>query len=200
MARNDSLGKLEADTYRTRFDDGLFDLFIGITLLWMGAVWLLFENMAGLAGIIPAVVATPFAVWRGRFIQRRAGYVKFSEARRSWERRNLVAFLIGGLGLFALAVGAFLLENGGSARDVLDWLAPGIIAILIAAMVGVVAAVSRLPRLAAYTALLVAGGIGAAALDTNPGVPLLIAGAIMTVWGAVLTTRFVREHPLTEEA
>jgi hypothetical protein len=46
----------------------------------------------------------------------------------------------------------------------------------------------------------VAGGFGAAALDTNPGVPLLIAGAIVTVWGTVLTTRFVREHPVTEEA
>ena len=200
MARNDSLGKLEADTYRTRFDDGLLDLFIGIALLWMGAVWLLFENMAGLAGIIPAVVATPFAVWRGRFIQRRAGYVKFSEARRSWERRNLVGFLIGGLGLFALAVGAFLLENGGSARDFLDWLAPGLIAILIAAMVGVVAAVSRLPRLAAYTVILIAGGVGAAILETNPGVPLLIAGAIVTVWGAVLTTRFVQKYPKAQKA
>ena len=63
-----------------------------------------------------------------------------------------------------------------------------------------VAAASRLPRLAAYTVILVAGGFGAAALDTNPGVPLLFAGAIVTVWGAVLTTRFVREHPLTEEA
>jgi len=73
-------------------------------------------------------------------------------------------------------------------------------AILIAVIVGVVAAASRLPRLAVYTALLIAGGVGAAALDTNPGVPLLFAGAIVTAWGAVLTTRFVREHPVTEEA
>jgi len=57
------------------------------------------------------------------------------------------------------------------------------ISVLLAVMVGVVA-----------------GGFGAAALDTNPGVPLLIAGAIVTVWGAVLTTRFVREHPVTKEA
>jgi hypothetical protein len=197
----DTLGRLETDTYRSRFDDGLLDLFIGLALVFIGAIWLWFEDFAGLAGIIPAILAMPFALWRNKFIERRAGYVKFSDARRSWERRNLLGFVIGGVGLFAFGTVAVLFfERGGSARDVLDWLAPGIIALLIALMVGVLAVVSRLPRLAAYTALLVAGGIGAAALDTNPGVPLLIAGAIVTVWGAVLTTRFVREHPVTEEA
>jgi len=200
MPRSDSLGRLESGTYRRRFDDGLVDLFIGLALLWMGAVWLLLEDMAAVFAVAPAIIATPFATWRGKFIERRAGYVKFSEARRSWERRNLVGFVIGGAGLFAFAVlAAFVFEGGGSARDVLDWLAPGLIAILLALMVGVLAAVSRLPRLVAYTMLLVAGGIGAAILETNPGVPLLVAGVIVTVFGVVLTVRFVRAHPKVEE-
>ena len=67
-------------------------------------------------------------------------------------------------------------------------------------MVGVVAAVSRLPRLAAYTLLLIAGGIGAAIFETNPGVPLLIAGVIVTMFGVVLTVRFVQAHRKVEEA
>jgi hypothetical protein len=189
----DPLAELEDATYFARFDDGLLDLFIGVSLLWIGAAWLWFEDLAAFAGLLPALLATSFATWRGRFLRARGGYVRFSEARRGWERRNMVVFLgvgtaVAGLILLLLAV------DRGPGRDAARWLAPGLIALIVAALVGLLAAVSRLPRLAWYTLLLVLGGIGGAALATNPGAPLLLAGLVITGWAAVLVSRYLRAH------
>ncbi len=190
----DPLSELESSTYFARFDDGLLDLFIGLSLLWIGSAWLWLESLAGFAGLLPAALAGVFAAWRGRFLTSRGGYVRFSEARRGWERRNLVVFL--GIGTTVGAIILLLLAlNRGSGGDVAQWLAPGLIALIIAVLVGLLAAVSRLPRLAWYTLLLVLGALGAAALDSNPGAPLLLAGLVMTGWAAVLVGRYLRAHP-----
>lgn len=189
----DPLAELEDTTYFARFDDGLLDLFIGVSLLWIGSAWLWFEDVAAFAAMLPALLATPFATWRGRFLNDRGGYVRFSEARRGWERRNLVVFLTVGVaaaGLVLLSVAV----SGGSGRDAAHWLAPGLIALLVAVLLGLLAAVSRLPRLAWYTLLLVLGGLGAAALSTNPGAPLLLAGLVVTGWATVLVSRYLKTH------
>lgn len=190
----DPLTELEDATYVARFDDGLLDLYLGLSLLWVGAAWVWFEDLAAFAGLLPAVLAGPFATWRGRFLRDRGGYVRFSESRRGWERRNLGVFLgvgvaLGGLVVLLVAVG------GGPDGDLAQWLAPGLVALLVAVLVGLLAAVSRVPRLAWYTLLLVLGGLGAAALDTNPGAPLLLAGVLVTGWAATLVSRYVASHP-----
>ena len=193
----DPLAELEDSTYFARFNDGLLDLFIGLSLLWIGAVWLWFEDMAAFAGMLPALLATPFASWRGRFLRTRGGYVRFSESRRGWERRNLAAFLGVGVAVAAVALLALAVDRTPG-QDVAQWLAPGLIALIIALLLGLLAAVSRLPRMAWYTVLLVLGGLGAAALSTNPGAPLVLAGLIITGWGAVLVGRYLQTHPMRD--
>ena len=190
----DRLAELEDSTYFARFDDGLLDLFIGVSLLWIGGAWLWFEDLAAFAGILPAVLAAPFSTWRGRFLRDRGGHVRFSQARRGWERRNLAVFL--GVGVTAAVLLLVLVTVGREpGRDAAQWLAPGVIALVAAMLVGLLAAVSRLPRLAWYTALLIVAAIGAAVLATNPGVPLLVAGAVITGWAAVLLGRYLGDHP-----
>lgn len=190
----DPLVELEDATYFARFDDGLLDLFIGFFLLWIGASWLWFENLAAFAGLLPALSVTPFAIWRSQFLRDRGGYVRFSQARRDWERRHLGVFL--GVGTAASGLVILLLSVGHwTGRDLAQWLAPSVIALIVAAMVGLLAAVSRLPRLGWYALLLVLGGLGAAALDTNPGAPLLPVGLVITARGAALLSRYLRTHP-----
>ena len=199
MSDASELGKIEADAYRSRFDDGLLDLYIGIALLWIGASWMWFEETAAILAVFPALVVTPFVTWRKRFIEERTGYVRFSEPRRRRERRSLVSILvIGEVVLIVGIVAGIVFGQGGNVRDALDWLGPGIIAFIIAIMVGMVAVASTLPRLFAYATLLVVGAVAAASFETSPGTPLLIVGGVVTVWGAVLTTRFVRAHPRVE--
>ena len=200
MARND-IAALERSAYLARWDDGLFDLYAGLSLTWIGVAWLWLDPVAGFAAVFPAALVAPFIMFRTRFIEDRAGYVRFSDERRRWERRNLVGLLIGGVVLLAVLVGLAVVASDGSAiTDVFDDVGPGILAILCAIPVVVIAVVSMLPRLFAYAAILVAGGIGAAVLDTNPGVPLLIAGVVIAAVGTWLVWRFVRDHPRRDGA
>lgn len=198
MGETIDISAVEADAYRSRFDDGLIDLFIGLSAVWIGVAWLWLDDLAGLAGVLPAVLVVPFVTFRTRFVERRAGYVRFSARRRSWERRNLAILLIIGVVLFLVGIGAYLaFEAGNSSRDVLEVIAPGLIAFLLAVVVLIIAVASMLPRAFAYAGVLALAGAGAVAFDTNPGVPLLVSGAVITACGSILLVRFVRRHPTT---
>lgn len=198
MAPND-IAALERSTYRARWSDGLFDLYAGLSLLWIGVAWLWLEPIAGFAAVFPAALVAPFIAFRTHFIEDRAGYVRFSDDRRRWERRNLVGLLVGGAVMLVALVGfAVLASDGSGITDVFEAIGPGILAFLVAIPVAVIAVASMLPRLFGYVIVLVAGGLGAAALDTNPGVPLLIAGAVMAAVGTWLVVRFVRSHPVRD--
>lgn len=195
MDRADIAG-LETQAYRARWDDGLFDLFFGLSLVWIGVAWVWIEPMAALAGVLPAVMVVPFISFRTRFIEARAGYVKFSEERRSWERRNLTMLLIVGSLTLILAVGAFLvLGDGEGFSSVVDTASPGLICFLLALAVLIVAVVSMLPRLFMYTGALAAGGMAAVVADANPGAPLIPVGILVVVCGVALLVRFMTHHP-----
>lgn len=195
MSQPIDAGAVEVAAYRSRWDDGLFDLFVGLSLLWIGACWIWFESLAGLAGVLPAIFVVPFVTFRTRFIEDRAGYVKFSAARRSWERRNLILLLMFGIGTFIGGIAVYFAVQDNGLSAVAEWTWPGLIAWLLAIPVLIVAVTAMLPRLFAYAGILIAGGVVAAGYETNPGVPLMIAGALVTTWGMVLLGRFVRKHP-----
>jgi len=195
MSQPIDAGAVEVDAYRSRWDDGLFDLFVGLSLLWIGGCWIWIESFAGLAGVLPAIFVVPFITFRTRFIEDRAGYVRFSAARRKWERRNLVLLLVFGVGTFIGGIVVYFAVQGNGLSAVAEWAAPGLIAWLAAIPVLIVAVTAMLPRLFAYAGVLIASGFVAARYETNPGVPLVIAGVLVTVWGMVLLGRFVQKHP-----
>lgn len=190
------MASIERATYRSRWDDGLVDIFVGVALIWIGAAWLWLEDFAALAGVLPAIAAGPFVAFRTRFLEYRAGYVRFSEERRRWERRNMIVLLALGAVVLAAGIGIYVMvTDDGSLSDVAETIAPGLVAVLAAIPVALVAAAARLLRAWGYAAVLVAGGVVAMARDLNPGVPLLVAGAVMALVGARLLVRFVRMHP-----
>ena len=194
------LASVEDKAYRARWDDGLFDIFFGLSLAWIGAAWLWIEPLAALAGVFPAIFVAPFVSFRKRVIESRAGYVRFSEKRRGWERRNLVMLVVFGSATLVLGVAAFVLVNdGGDLSETFTAVAPGLISFLLALGVLILAVVSMLPRLFVYTAALVAGGVAAILLEANPGAPLIPVGSLVSVWGALLLVRFLADHPVIDE-
>lgn len=195
MSRPIDAGAVEAHAYRSRWNDGLFDLFVGLSLLWIGACWIWIESFAGLAGVLPAVFVAPFITFRTRFIEDRSGYVRFSVERRRWERRNLAALLTFGIGTFIGGIAMYFAVQGNGLSAVAERAVPGLIAWLLAIPVLIVAVTAMLPRLFVYAGVLIAGGFVAAGYETNPGVPLMIAGVLVTAWGIVLLGRFTRKYP-----
>ena len=196
MAHPIDVDRLETDAYRARYDDGLIDLYVGLSLAFIGACWLWIESLAGLAGVFPAVFMAPFLMWRKSFIEGRTGYVKFGDERRRWERRNLVLLVAVGVIFFMMGIGAYLaFEADGAARDVLDWIAPGLIALLLAVVLAGAGVLTSTWRMLVYASCLVVTGVLAAVIDANPGLPLLVTGIVIAVWGTTMVIRFVRANP-----
>lgn len=199
MSHRMDIEAVETAAYRSRFDDGLLDCYLGFALIWMGAWWLLLEDLAGLAGILPAIAVVPFVAARTRFLEERAGHVRFSERRRSWERRRLGLFVGVGIVVLLLVLGAYVVVADGELTGLGEAIAPGLIAGIIACLVLAIAAITGVWRFVAYGALLGVGALVAAATDANPGAPLLAVGVVVLGWGLVLVALFLRRHPRMSE-
>ena len=198
MPDGPNLDTLERSAYRASYTDGIIDLFVGLSLVWIGVAWIWLPDFAGLAGVLPAIFITPLLSARKQIVEKRAGYVKWSAPRRRWERRNLMAALLGGTALFLTGVGVFVAVNGSGSIDFMDAIGPGLLAFLLALMAIVLAFLMDAPRMFAYAAALVVAGVGASAADANPGWPLLAAGAFVTVIGGVMLARFLNANPVVE--
>ena len=195
MTAAPDLNDLERGAYRAAYSDGIIDLFAGLALLWIGAAWIWLPDFAGLAGVLPAIFVTPLITTRKQIVEKRAGYVKWSAPRRSWERRNLIAALLGGVALLLIGVVVFLAVNGSGGIDFMDTIGPGLLAFLLALMAIVLAFMLDAPRMFGYSAVLVIAGAIASVNEANPGWPLLAAGAFVAVVGGVMLTRFLNANP-----
>ncbi len=197
--RGTDLEQLETTAYRESYSDGVVDLFAGLSLIWIGACWLWFEAIAPFAVLLPAVLAPALAPIRRRLTESRAGYVRWAEPRRTWERRQLT-------GLAALGVGALVAVGGLIAYRMLDGgaidggdFAAAVPAVLVAIPVVVLAVVTGLRRLWAYAFVLVATAAATVAANQNPGWALLVGGIAMLLTGLALFAGFLRTTPAGDE-
>jgi hypothetical protein len=198
MDRTLDLQDLEERVFRSRFGDGLIDLFLGVFLLLMGS--LLGTEAGGLAGVWGAML---FPMWKpvhDRLIVPRLGYVAFSEERRGkLDRKRLMMALALGVSLLA-GVGMWVVSahKDGRLMELLEPLGPTPFGFMLALMVAVGSRLLSLTRGYLYAAMIlvfVAGG-HLAGVDLGPS--LLAAGVVVTVAGAVCLGRFLRSHPVLE--
>lgn len=180
---------LEASTYKARFSSGLLEVFIGIALAGMGAIWL--TDAAGLGGVVPAALVPLYLPFHNRFIEPRTGYIRVAPERARRERASMVRLVVLGVGFFALGVGTFLWTV---ARDgdlgLADTFIAGLPAFLLA-FGAVVAALSfGLPRLHASGAAVAIGGLAVVTADLHPGFGMLLPGLVVLAAGAVILVRF----------
>ena len=200
MTGNQDLQNLERRTYRGFYSDGIIDIYVGISLLWIGVAWIWLPDIAGLAGVLPAIFITPMLAGRKRFLEQRIGYVKWTEPRRQWEHRNLVAALIAGTAFMLLGVGVYTFASDSAAnRDILGNVAPGLIAWLLGAVTIDLAVLMSARRMLAYAGVLVAGGIWTAQANASPGWPLLPAGILITATGTAMLIGFIRNNPVVDQ-
>lgn len=195
MTASHTLDTIERDAYRRSYSDGIIDAFTGVSLLWIGLAWIWLPDLAGLAGVFPAILVTPLLAGRKKFVEERAGYVRWSEPRRSWERRNLMALLVAGVLVFVIGMGLFLTVNASGDFSLFDSIGPGLLAFLLAMMAVGMAFLLDAWRMLAYATVLVIGGVAASVADANPGWPLLAAGAAIAAVGTVMIVRFVHRYP-----
>lgn len=196
MTTSRHIETMERTAYRQSFSDGIIDLFLGVSLLWMGAVWVLLPDFGGLAGIVPAVLAPLMVVFRKQFVQERGGYVRWSRPRRSSERRRLILILGAGVLVF---VAALVILASSTSGPMLTAVAPALISWLLALLTMGLAGLLGSGRFLLYAAVLVVAGLLTALQDANPGWPLLAAGAVAGALGATLLVRFTAANPIPED-
>jgi hypothetical protein len=193
-----SLGDLENSVYGTAYADGLVDLLFGSSLLWIGVIWIMAPDLAGVAGVLPAVLVPTVLPVRKQIVEARGGYVKWSEPRRRWERRNVFVLAIAGVVMFLLGLGMFFAFNSRLGADAIEAAAPGLLAFILAIGAVLAGLLFGTWRPIAYAAMLVAGGIMAVIADANPGWPLLVVGVVVTTVAVAMLVRFLRQNPRVE--
>ena len=192
MTDTPDLKKVERRAYDAAYSDGALDVFVGLSLAWTGAAWIWLADYLSGALALVAVSISPALRARRRFVTARAGYVKFGEPRRRWERRTYLtaAALFAGFMLMARPLGS--LE-----REDIDWpVGPDSVIVWLLALcaVGLGVLVGG-KRLIAYAAVLASAGVVGVAANTSFGVPLLASGAVVLGAGLVLLRRFVTRNP-----
>jgi hypothetical protein len=192
MTTPPELKDLEQRAYGLTYSDGVIDIFVGLSMAWIGAVWLVLPGILSGAVALVAVSISPVLVRRKRFVQARAGYVQFSEPRRRWERRITMtaAFLFAAFMLIARPLGSLQPED-------IDWAVgpDSLIAWLLALIAVVLSFFVEGKRFLVYAATLTATGAIAVMADTAFGWPLLISGVVILAVGIALMKRFVNRHP-----
>jgi hypothetical protein len=188
------LEQLESEAYRATYADGIIDIYFGASAIWIGAVWVLFPDFGGLAGILPAVFVTVMLAGRQRFVESRSGYVKWSASRRRWEHRNLAATLVAGIALLLTGIGVFVLYDGAGSASPIDAITPGLLALLLALAAVAIGFLIGTWRMFLYAAVLTVTGLVTAWADANPGWPLLTSGIFIAAAGIVMLVRFLRRY------
>lgn len=197
MNRTSDLNALESDLYRAAYSDGIIDLFLGFSLLFIGAIWIWAPDYGGLAGVLPAVMVPTLLPLRKQVVEPRGGYVKWGETRRRWERRNYWAMALAGVLVFLLGIAAFLVTaNSSQGSDVLVEIAPGLLAFILAFVAVGLGFMMEAWRMFVYAAALAIGGALTVLAQGRPGWPLFGAGIVIVITGTAMLVRYLNENPV----
>ncbi len=195
MINPPELRELEQERYGAAYSDGVTDLFVGVSMAWLGAMWLLLPDYLPGAAALVGLSISPMMRRRKRFVEARTGYVKFTERRR---RRERWIYTTAGI-LFALVM--LLARPLGSLQsDDIDWVVgpDTLIAWLLALVAVVLGVIVGGKRAFVYAAVLIATGAIAVMADTRFGWPMLVSGVVIFVTGWTMMRWFVNRYPGTE--
>ena len=197
---NIDLTSVERKSYRSMFDDGLLDLFIGISLLFLGLMWL--TEYGAFGGLMPALLLPFWPIARKSFVEPRSGYVRLAEARRNRVRRGIAGSLAFGTLALLLGIAAYIgLTSDVSATEaIFDSIGSALPALLLALMATVAALLFDLPRFFGYGAVLLTTGALGVLLDLEPAWSLLGSAVFVMAIAAVLMARFVRDTHMVADS
>ncbi|MFC1875116.1 hypothetical protein ACFLY3_03075 [Chloroflexota bacterium] len=202
MMNDISLKEIEKKVFRSYFNDGLWDIYGGFILLGFGLSMVTGWDYLIL---IFATLAVVLLLFRIRIVAPRLGRVKFSSERQVKTIKSIIIAMVT-LTFTALLGGAFFVMF--STNSVPEWLDVWMkdyffagIGGMLALLVAIAAYVVGVWRYFAYAALTFIAYVIAGILRPNDmeGIPIVVAGGIILVSGAVILTRFLRRYPLPSQ-
>jgi hypothetical protein len=196
MVEDINLKEIQRKIYLSFFQDGLWDIFLGLFILGWGLAIL--TELAYLVGAF--FIGIYFTVWGVKkwLTYPRIGYARFSTTSR---RRITARFII--LGTVVLLVGVMMAVLWGiGARP--QWLAdyfPLVFNGILAAIVCIVAYWARANRFYLYAVLIFLGAVFHLWLGIRWEFGFIGAGTIIVLVGVGILISFLRKYPkMVEEA
>jgi hypothetical protein len=196
MVEDISLKEIQRKVYMTFFQDGLWDIFLGLFILGWGLAIL--TDGTYLPGVI--FIALYFVIWGVKkwLTYPRIGYARFSATRR---RRITTKFVI--LGVVVMLVGVMVAVVWGIGTRP-QWLAdyfPLVFNGILAAIVCFVAYWARVNRFYLYAVLIFLGAVFHLWLGVRWDFGFIGAGGIIVLIGLGILIIFLRKYPkMVEEA
>lgn len=191
MNNLDTLKQVERRIYLTFFQDGLWDMALGLFLLSWGLVIRFY--FAGLIGAL--TVGVYFTVWG---LKRWLTYPRLGYARPAGERRQKMKMVLLGTVVFLAGLAIFLLTASGDApgwfREYFMFIFTGMLALVTTAL----AAWWRVGRWYSYAGLIILGGAAHQWLGLPVAYAFLIPGGIIAILGGYLLASFLRRYPKPE--
>lgn len=180
---------LQRRVFLQYFDDGIWDIFIGIILFCFGLGMLI--DVGYLAGICAAVGITGVYQAKATYTYPRLGYVRFKNTKKYGMMGILALVLL-------LGVVIALLFGMDKSSPLIAWIRGNFHLVLALVWGGgflAAAFLLNIPRFYIYAiglslALIASGWIG------SIGMNLTLSGALISITGIFLFIRFIRQYPI----
>jgi len=207
MASNVDLKAIKRQVLTSYFQDGLFELILGLSLALMGCL-LLLPNGYSMVYLPIMLLSISLPAAKKRYVASRVGYVSLAPKRRGRARLIVALTLTALLGLAVFFLTATRnmpgwLESSLTALfEFEQWAA--VIGVSLAAMFGFCAHRSRITRLYAVALILGIGALIVCLLNVRPGMRAVLlfagAGSVVMIVGIVVFMQFLRNNPVLPEA
>ncbi|HUV52511.1 MAG TPA: hypothetical protein VMW64_05490 [Dehalococcoidia bacterium] len=188
MSQNIDLKQIERKAYTSYFQDGFWDIFMGLLMLGMG-INIAFESTIWY-GVVLAIAVLIVTVGRKLITEPRIGRVKFGPARKVKQWAIIVVLTIS----FLFGIGMFVASYYGA--DIPRELMATIAGVWFCIVFSLMAYFMDFSRLFVYGLLLSASfAIAIAYSDTITIIVFFASAAIALPIGLVMLTRFLRRYP-----
>jgi hypothetical protein len=182
------LKQIQRKIYMSYFQDGLWDILLGIFLIGWGLM-VTFDFVAVMGGIWVAVYFIVLGLKRW-LTYPRAGYIKITEA-----RRQQIRMVILGAVLFLLGMAVFLLFSIDRRPEWFSEYFMLILGVMFALVIALLAGWWQVTRWFVYSGLILLVFASHQWLDTELNLSFFIPGTIIALYGVVLLYRFLRRYP-----
>ena len=186
---DNELKELERKIFLQYFEDGFWDMYIGLVLLAFGLAILL--DISYLAGVFAPVGIIFLRGGKSKITYTRIGYIKF----RNKNKRNIASILVG---VFVFGLLIFLFLSNGQTHPFTDFLKNNMLLVIGTIWGGALALAAvflSVKRFFLY-AVLVFIVISISDLVGSLGLNLVVAGIAITVIGLLVLVQFIRKYPI----
>ena len=209
MSENINLKELERKAWRSVFEDGLYDIFLGLLLLHMGFVYYISKLETTFLGRtslnLGVYLVLYLGLWAGkRYITLpRLGRVKFGKRRKSRLRTVAVITFLVVLLTFSLTLAGIVFKKQLEGSLTWSLLAPVLLGMWFVLFFGLAGYFLEYHRLYLVGVLYALPEIvltySNELLGFNPGyLAWLLPASLILIIGAVHLAQFVRDHPVPQ--